>query len=279
MSVDSAGSTWRIRREQMGKSIVDVSKSLRIGCRYLQGIEEGNFDGWPEKVFSTGFIRSYAKYLSVNATPVLEEYEKANEKLVVEEEEIVRPEWMERGDRKTAYFAITGAVLLVGVVLAFFTMRRWEPPAPPLQTVRTDNVAPVSSVDKTAPVAFKASASATDNAAVGDKAPQEGVAAQTATEALPLDAVSEEDKAVALSSGGPYQLFLEASDHTWLMYSLDDGDPIDVTLHTGDRISIQARRCIDLKIGNAGGLVGTLNGQRLPPFGQSGQVRNMAFGK
>jgi len=37
------------------------------------------------------------------------------------------------------------------------------------------------------------------------------------------------------------------------MYSFDDGDPIDVTLYAGDKISIQASRRISLKLGNAGG--------------------------
>jgi len=63
------------------------------------------------------------------------------------------------------------------------------------------------------------------------------------------------------------------------MYSFDDGEPIDVTLYMGDKISIQAAKRITLKIGNAGGIVGTLNGQRLPPFGESGQVRHITFGQ
>jgi hypothetical protein len=78
---------------------------------------------------------------------------------------------------------------------------------------------------------------------------------------------------------GPFQLFLEASEQAWVMYSFDDGDPIDVTLYAGDKISIQARRRITVKLGNAGGVAGTLNGQRLAPFGERGQVRKIAFGQ
>jgi hypothetical protein len=77
---------------------------------------------------------------------------------------------------------------------------------------------------------------------------------------------------------GPFQLFLEASEQAWVMYSFDDGDPIDVTLYAGDKISIQAKKRITLKLGNAGGVAGTLNGRRLPPFGERGQVRKFAFG-
>ena len=78
---------------------------------------------------------------------------------------------------------------------------------------------------------------------------------------------------------GPFQLFLEASEQAWVMYSFDDGDPIDVTLYAGDKISIQAKKRITLKLGNAGGVAGTLNGRRLPSFGKGGQVRNFTYGQ
>jgi hypothetical protein len=77
----------------------------------------------------------------------------------------------------------------------------------------------------------------------------------------------------------PYQLFLESVELTWLMYTLDDGQPMDVMLYPGDKISIQARKKILLKIGNAGGVVGTLNGKPLPPFGDRGQVKEFRIGE
>jgi hypothetical protein len=77
----------------------------------------------------------------------------------------------------------------------------------------------------------------------------------------------------------PFQLFLEASEMTWLMYTLDEGQPVDVMLYPGDKISIQARKKIFLRLGNAGGVVGTLNGKLMPPFGGRGQVREFRPGE
>ena len=59
-----AGSAWRAKREAMGRTLEQVAAELRVSRRYLAGIEEGDFRGWPERVFSSGFIRAYAKYLS-----------------------------------------------------------------------------------------------------------------------------------------------------------------------------------------------------------------------
>jgi len=246
----NAGESWKARREAMGKTLEDVGLALHIGQRYLRGIEEGNYDGWPEKVFSTGFIRSYAKYLSVDPGSVLAEYEATQGKAAEEEEQAPapRPEWLEREtDRPAA-------------------------PAPPPPAAS----APVAAVEP-AP-ADNAASAPKDNAAKPAPSPAKktgGEAASADNAALPASTVSAVGGEGPLT--GPFQLFLEASEHTWLMYSFDDGDPVDVTLFVGDKISIQANRKILLKIGNAGGVIGTLNGKRLPPFGSSGQVREVTY--
>ena len=283
----NAGESWKTRREAMGKTIEDVGLALHIGQRYLRGIEEGNYDGWPEKVFSAGFIRSYAKYLSVDPVPVLAEYEGTQGKAADEEEPAPapRPEWLERererGSRKTTYIFAAGVVLLLGVVLAVLSMRQADRPAP----------APAAATAPQAPAADDAPVAADD--APKQAAEAAAARADNAAEAGPRAGASPADNAAAAATAstvvsavggsgpltGPFQLFLEASEQTWVMYSFDGGDAVDVTLFSGDKISISAENRITLKIGNAGGVVGTLNGQRLPPFGESGQVRNVTIGQ
>ncbi len=268
-----AGASWNKRREDMGKSLEDVATALRISRRFLRGIEEGNFNGFPERVFSMGFIRAYAKYLSVDPGPVLLEYEKTVE-LHIEGEAMaqLRPEWLERererGSRKATYTVAAGAVLLLGVFLAWISMRTAEPP-PVSRPVIEVPAATAPQGGAEPEVAAARPVEAVDNAVPGgteiDNAAAGGPTVATAGGSGPLT--------------GPFQLFLEASEHTWVMYSIDGGDPIDVTLYTGDKISIQAGTQITLKIGNAGGVVGTLNGQRLPPFGERGKVRKLTFGQ
>jgi hypothetical protein len=63
------------------------------------------------------------------------------------------------------------------------------------------------------------------------------------------------------------------------MYGLDDQEPVDVMLYPGDKISIQAKHKIFIKLGNAGGVVGTLNGKLLQPFGARGQVKEIRLGE
>ena len=75
----STGGTWKARREAMGKTLEQVAADLRISRRYLAGIEEGDFRGWPERVFSSGFIRAYGKYLSEDPAPILAAYDRSLE--------------------------------------------------------------------------------------------------------------------------------------------------------------------------------------------------------
>jgi cytoskeleton protein RodZ len=274
MTSGSAGSSWKERRESMGKSIAQVSEELRIGHRYLAGIEEGNFGDFPERVYSTGFIRSYAKYLSQDPRPVLADYERSIG--IRDDSETaaqLRFGWVERdrerGSRRATYTFAAGAVLLVGVILAWVTLHsehsRLPTPSPP-------------------PAVALPSPPVVENAVVATPSGLDNMTAPLLppTQATPTPAEPASSVAAVGGTGplvGPFQLFLEASDQVWVMYSFDDGDPIDVMLYAGDKISIHARIRITLKLGNAGGVAGTLNGQRLPPFGERGQVRKIAFGQ
>jgi hypothetical protein len=288
MTPGHAASSWTERRESMGKTIAQVSAELRIGHRYLEGIEGGNFSDFPERVFTAGFIRTYAKYLSLDSGPVLDEYERSIG--ICHDSEAaaqLRFGWIERdrekGSRRATYTVAAGAVLLIGVILAWVTLRSEHipfpspaivlPSAPAVENAArpadNDAVAIPSGVDNEAVVI----PSGVDNDAVAE------------SHALPSLSSRPESASSVTAVGrtgflaGPFQLFLEASDQTWVMYSFDDGDPIDVTLYAGDKINIQAEKRITLKLGNAGGVVGTLNGRRLSPFGERGQVRKFAFGK
>jgi len=160
-------------------------------------------------------------------------------------------------------------------MLAFFTMRGTESPELSPQEAQTDNAALVVSKDNTAIKAVGAA----DNVVAAKDAAQTSTAAKIAPASA---AVPPMPLPVGRSMGpltGPFELFLEANEHTWLTYSFDGGDLIEVTLQMNDRISIQAEKTITVRLGNAGGVAGTLNGQKLPPFGETGRVRTITFGR
>lgn len=245
-----AGTAWKAKRERMGKTLEEVSQELRISRKYLRGIEEADFAKWPPRVFSSGFIRAYARLLEEDPEPVLTEYYAYLGSLSPSDIPAQEtPQWIERehrrGNRRTALSMAAAGVLLVGVLLSWYSMRSTpQPPQVP------ETAAPAPAVPPAPPAPASPGASE--------------VAAKPAG---PVGVVP------------PYQLLLEASELTWVMYSRDGADPVDVMLYPGDRISVQAATLITLKLGNAGGVKGTLNGEALPPFGEQGKVKEIRIGK
>ncbi len=269
------GADWKKHREEMGKTLEEVSLELRISQKYLRGVEEGNYSRWPPKVFSTGFIRSYANYLQVDPDPVLSDYFSFLEMRSIEEPPLhARPEWLERerqrGSRRTAYTIATVAVLGIGIFLAWYARHSAHRPLP-VPEVRE---APSLPSPEAAAQEEASSRPAGDASGGGEKAaePPPETGPQTLT-------VVRETGPAPPSSHHLSSLFLEASELTWIMYTRDGMEPVDVMLYPGDRLSIQARGKIYLKIGNAGGVVGTLNGNLLPPFGKKGEVKEITLGE
>lgn len=70
------GATLRAAREAAGYSIEEVSVPLHLVPRDIENLEMERFDQFPVPVFLRGYLRSYARLLGLDATSVLEEYDR-----------------------------------------------------------------------------------------------------------------------------------------------------------------------------------------------------------
>jgi len=68
------GDEIKKQRTAQNFSIADVAQSLRISEIYLNAIEENNFQLLPERVYTLGFVRSYAHFLSMNTDYVMKRF-------------------------------------------------------------------------------------------------------------------------------------------------------------------------------------------------------------
>lgn len=71
---DNVGAFLREARENTGRSIADVAASLRIRATFLQSIEDGHYEDLPGQTYAVGFIRSYADFLGLETTALLEQF-------------------------------------------------------------------------------------------------------------------------------------------------------------------------------------------------------------
>ena len=68
------GSILRGERMTLGKSVDDVHNELKLKVSLIEGIEANEIIGLDRPEFISGTIRTYAKYLGLNATEVLEAF-------------------------------------------------------------------------------------------------------------------------------------------------------------------------------------------------------------
>jgi cytoskeleton protein RodZ len=78
------GNSLREARYRQQLELSDVELATKIRSRYLQALEEENFDALPAQTYVKGFLRTYADYLGLDGQLYVDEY---NSRFVVGEEE------------------------------------------------------------------------------------------------------------------------------------------------------------------------------------------------
>src|ERR1041385_5230140 len=72
-AVAGIGEALRSTRERKGLSIDQVAQETRISARFLEALEAETFEELPAPVYVRGFLRSYANFLHLDPTPLLED--------------------------------------------------------------------------------------------------------------------------------------------------------------------------------------------------------------
>lgn len=67
----AVGDILRLNREAQGKTLHDISGSLRISVRQLKALEESQWHLLPGRVYIIGFVRSYAEHLGADADQIV----------------------------------------------------------------------------------------------------------------------------------------------------------------------------------------------------------------
>jgi cytoskeletal protein RodZ len=74
----TAGEVLKNKRELLEKSLDKVSLDTKIQKRFLEYIENNQFDYFDSEVFLTGFIKIYAQYLDLDVDKILALYRRSN---------------------------------------------------------------------------------------------------------------------------------------------------------------------------------------------------------
>lgn len=70
----SIGADLRTARLARGESVADVAQQLRLRESYIEAIEAGHFEALPGVTYAIGFLRSYARYLRLDADDLVRRF-------------------------------------------------------------------------------------------------------------------------------------------------------------------------------------------------------------
>ncbi len=297
------GDMLREARENRGMTLDMVADELMIRRFYLEAMEAGSFSDLPERVYATGFVRSYATYVGADVPAFVEQFRRDayGSRSSTYQVELVMPEPVVHSvipSRTVILSAIVALALIIGGVV--FATRSTNTAAPTTIPAPSETTAPVAIATPelsdvvTPPPSAVASTPATtvtsDPTATGFDLPappsvatpensttavSAGLPASTTTAALP----SASADAAAAPVVPTTRLAVEALESSWVEVKDSKGTVLFTSiLKKGQLLPIPDQKGITLTTGNAGGLRIMVDGNALAPMGQTNEVkRNFAL--
>ena len=113
------GSVLRRTREARGQSIADVVQVIRFSAHQIAALERDDYASLPGATSVRGLVRNYAKFLKLDATPLLAQLEPA---VPVPEADVRPPSNMGEAEQSSIAQRVPRSVVVIGVVLVLLAL-------------------------------------------------------------------------------------------------------------------------------------------------------------
>ncbi|MGB7729321.1 MAG: RodZ domain-containing protein [Candidatus Acidiferrum sp.] len=244
MARGNFGERLKRERELREVTLQEITSATRIGPRFLEALENEDWEKLPGGVFNRGFVRSIARYLGLDEEALLGEYDLAHGAQVAAEDLLEQkinssPRW------KPAAVVLVVLVLLAALIAAgffawrHFSARRSMTQAPPASTPLV--------TQPPLPVLTPASEVSTPTS----------TASITAQPAKP-------------AANGPMDLLVSVIAATHLLVLADGSVAFYDEVHAGENRHFTANDSFEVTAADCGAVLLELNSQPLPPLGVAG---------
>lgn len=263
----SLGERLKAAREAKGVSLLEAEEDTKIRKRYLEALEDEEYNIIPGIVYAKGFLRTYAAYLGFNSDEVMAEFRLLNireekpERAKVKFQEYKAPTVRRRKKLKwkpsllTVFLAVAAVVTLL-VFNNFWNDYRGTAIKPP-ETDKSNIINQGESLQKPQKPRPPAGGS-NGQAAVPDTVYENPAPAPTPEQALTL-VLATKDQA------------------SWVRVDADGVTKFSGTMAPGQTQNFSANDKIYIKLGNAGTVEVIFNGQNLGFLGSMGQIAKREF--
>jgi cytoskeleton protein RodZ len=249
MSKGSFGQHLRRERELRGVSRDEVCAATRIGPRFLDALENEQWELLPGGIFNRGFIRAIARFLGLDEDDLVAEYdlaitERQGDAPMPDVTPAPQPARMIQrpaAGRRAWIIGSPFVVLLLAVLLGW----KWHGR---VERSSAEAAARISTV----PLAAQAQ----------PNSPQSGT---------PTGPLSAGNIPASSPKTDILELKIEAGKETAVTISVDGNKVFDSNMIAGQSRSFSGRKEITISAQDGGALLLELNGHTLPPLGPPGQ--------
>ncbi|HKV26369.1 MAG TPA: RodZ domain-containing protein [Candidatus Acidoferrum sp.] len=240
MARGNFGERLKRERELREVSLKEVTVATRIGPRYLEALENEEWDKLPGGIFNRGFVRSIARYLGLDEENLLAEYdlaygEQAPVAPLSHDNRIPRPPiWI-------PLLALLGVlVVLAGLILGgIYGWRRYSAHRAARKSAASAALPPLSAAQSTKPAPRSVAATPSE---ISDPSPH----------GIPLD------------------LSVSTSAATRVRIVADRALLLDAEFPSGETRHFSAKEQFEVTAGDSSAVLLELNGQAMPPVGTPG---------
>jgi cytoskeletal protein RodZ len=239
--MQTVGEILRSEREKKGLSIKDIEVGTSIRTLYIKAIEENNYKVVPGEVYLKGFIRNYASYLGLDAQSVMEVYRQSQSPVLDEKVETTT-----KTEERTAQEEKT--------------------------TERSDGKH--KSFGLLAAVLLIIAAGGAFWWFTSGQAPSP---AQETKPAPAAPSAPSQPQPTPVPQNKPVMVTAKFTSNCWTLVMADGKEVYQGTVKAGQTLSWEAEKNIVLKVGNAGAVDLTYNGQPAGKLGENGEVVEKTF--
>jgi cytoskeleton protein RodZ len=290
-SVRPLGEWLRQRRQELGFSLEEAQEATRIRARFLEALESEDLASLPNPVVARGFLRNYAVYLGLDPQEAADRFSRIAGPV---QPEILAPQETpppaggtfhpvvlhDQQGKNLRWWLLAGLLIVLAVGSGLLLWKGYP-------TVSGWVSRTIASVQK-AP-AGRATATALEIATqtpttAATRSPMPATTTPTrATPTLELTVTPMVTPSLSPTPSAPVYtgIFLELvfSDTSWIQVTTDGVRQFQGELTAGTYQSWYAEERIELRIGNAGAVSATINGQNLGTLGAPGEVVDRAYEK
>lgn len=276
------GNRLRDARIEKGYTLNTLQQKTKIQKKYLQAIEDGQFQEMPGQFYVRAFVKQYADMVGLNGDQLLLDHqdelmEMAEEKPQVEETPLPsRLKQYHQGEKNQWELALNylPMALLIGLILFIILVLIYA-----IQSIGKENTPSEVSVDENQPVVTVVQP---ETVSIGNSdASQERTPSTTQEPALAANQMKVGQQVITLISDptdetvyqmenpvGEYEFEVKADDYVWVGIYTDDVIQVDTPVSAGDSVKYTApagTQSVRIRLGYPEGGKIYVNGQLVEP--------------